>query len=79
MAAQASGLRSSARAMANTVQGSLRLVNMRCRRQKPARLPYSNMLSAPRSRPAKLAVEPSVRATSLAGSPSGTERSPPSS
>jgi hypothetical protein len=79
MAAQASGLRSSARAMANTVHGSLRLVNMRCRRQKPARLPYSNMLSAPRSRPMTEAVEPSVKPVSEAGSPSGTAYSPPSS
>ena len=79
MAAQASGLRSSALAIANTVQGSLRLVNMRCRRQKPARLPYSNMLSAPRSRPFTAAVAPSVRPVSEAGAPSGTETSPPSS
>ena len=39
IAAQASGLRSSARATAKTVQGRPRFVKMRCRRQKPARLP----------------------------------------
>ena len=65
--------------MANTVHGSLRFSKMRWSRQKPARLPYSNMLSAPRSRPEKVAVEPSVSAASEAGSPSGIERSPPSS
>ena len=50
-AAAASGLRSSASAQPKIVTGRLRSWNRRCKRQKPTRLPYSNMPSAARSRP----------------------------
>ncbi len=51
IAAAAGGMRSSASAQPNTVIGRLRSWNSRIRRQKPTRLPYSNMPSPARSRP----------------------------
>src|SRR5207247_2730212 len=51
IAAAAGGLRSMASAQPNTVRGRRRSWNRRIRRQKPTRLPYSNMVSAARSRP----------------------------
>ena len=51
MASAAGLLRSSARAQPNTVIGRPRSWKARIRRQKPARLPNSNMLSPARSRP----------------------------
>ena len=50
IALAAPGLRSSARAQAKTVSFSPRSSNSRSTRQKPTRLPYSNIDSAARSR-----------------------------
>ena len=82
MAAAAGGLRSSASAQPKTVRGSPRSWKIRITRQKPTRLPYSNMPSAARSRPVTpgFVVAPdSVPARSEKPSPSGTEGSEPSS
>ena len=51
IASAAAGLRSSASAQPNTVSGRPRSWKARMMRQKPTRLPYSNMPSAARSRP----------------------------
>ena len=81
MAAAAGGLRSRASAQPNTVRGRLRSWKLRITRQKPTRLPYSNMPSAARSRPVTLWGAPpaSVSVASEKPSPSGTEYSEPSS
>src|SRR5205814_1125102 len=50
IASAAGGFASNARAQANSVTGTWYRVKMRCSRQNPTLLPYSNMLSAPRSR-----------------------------
>ncbi|KAG0731104.1 hypothetical protein G6F23_015639 [Rhizopus arrhizus] len=79
IASQTSGLRSSARPQPSTVAVMPRECSIRCTRQKPMRLPYSNIDSAARSRPVKPPAPPSVNPVSDSGSPSGTEGSPPSS
>ena len=81
MALAASALRSSASAQAKTVMGRPRSAKSRISRQKPTRLPYSNMLSAARSRSPRgtAAAGNSVKAASLTPSRSIMLYSEPSS
>ena len=80
IAAAAGGFASSARAQANRVTGTPNRVKMRWSRHQPTRAPYSNMLSAARSRrlPASV-LALSMSPVSEMPSPAGWDSSEPSS
>src|SRR5712691_9979890 len=80
IAAAAGGFAASARAQANSVTGTPNRVKIRWSRHHPTRAPYSNMLSAARSRrlPASV-LALSMRPVSETPSPAGWESSEPSS
>jgi hypothetical protein len=79
-AAAASGFAANACAAANKVTGRPYFVKIRWSRHHPTRLPYSNMLSAARSRPIPASVlAASMSPVSETPSPAGYDNSDPSS